>query len=96
MWRVNLHLSCGTLSLLKMRQWEDWEQRSKLPDTSLIVRIVVGLLCGLIVPWLAQAWLVWRREAPVNYNVDLPERLKSGETYEVDQSRRSDDEVCWE
>ena len=76
-----------------MRQWDDWEQRTQLQDTSFWGRILVGLCCGLLVPWLLQIWNTRRAEAPIEYGVDVPERLRSGQAYEVNENRQTRDEV---
>ena len=73
-----------------MQQWDDWEPQSNTP---LLTRVIAGLWCGLIVPWLLWAWSTRRKEAPVKYTVDLPERMKSGQVFEVDHNRRAQDEV---
>lgn len=77
-----------------MRQWDDWEQKTGLSDTPLWSRIIIGLCCGLLVPWLLQTWSTGRAEAPVQYEVDRPERLRGGQGYDVDEHENARDEVC--
>ena len=73
--------------------WDDWEI-PKLDDTSLWTRVLIGVCLGLVVPWLLQTWNTRRKQAPVKYTTSLPDRLRDGQGYEVDEDRRVADEVC--
>lgn len=76
-----------------MQQWEDWNEEGKLSDSWLYLRLVLFLCTGLTIPWLYIAWSTQRKEAPAQLSVELPERLRSGKSYEVNDSVRIEDEV---